>query len=285
MKSKLFAHSGALFSILVWGSTFVASKMLLEVTSVSKLLFTRFVIGYVILLLLEHKQLFLNLKDEFGMFLFGLIGVTVYNFCETTALKYTYAANVSILVTLAPLITIYISHLIHKEKVHSKMLIGSFIALIGAIFVIFNGNIELHLSFKGDALAFLAAFCWAFYSLLLRHFSNKYDDMLITRKLLFYGMITLFPLALSDHTAWSIHMFKGYHLLQLLFLGGLGSGLCYITWNKSNVILGIHAANAYVYAIPFVTLFAANFFLHEPITLMSIIGCIFILIGVILNEL
>ncbi|MDO4500104.1 MAG: DMT family transporter [Erysipelotrichaceae bacterium] len=280
------AHLSALFCIIVWGSAFVGTSILLESFSPSKLVFYRFLVGYLFVLLYNHKSLKMDLKDTLGMIPFGLVGVTIYYLCESYALNYTYAANVSILITFAPLLTILLNVLIHKnEKIKKQFISGSFVALIGVIMVIFNGKVVLKLSPVGDFLALGAAMCWALYSILLKYYSSKYDEILITRKVLFYGCLTLFPIAFLDKSPWNISLiFELKNLLLFIFLGGLASGVCYILWNIANVKIGIVAANIYVYVSPFVTLIAAYIFLHEPITLMSVIGCILIILGVAISE-
>lgn len=258
----------------------------MESLTPAKLVFYRFLIGYLVVLLAYPKQEKMELKDRLGMLLFGFIGVTVYYLCESYALKYTYAANVSILVTFAPLITVFLSRLFNKdERISRRFILGSTIALLGVALVIFNGKVVLKLNPLGDLLALGAAVCWSVYSLLLRHYAKRYSEMFLSRQILFNGCITLLPLAVFDSGPWNLlALVEPLNLFSLLLLGALASGICYVLWNVANVKIGIVAANAYVYVSPFVTLVAAYLFLKQPVTLMSLFGCILIIGGVAIYE-
>lgn len=284
--SKFAAHLWALFCIAVWGSSFVLTTILMDSFSPAKLVFYRFLIGYLVILFCYPKQEKMDLKDRLGMLLFGFIGVTVYYLCESYALKYTYAANVSILVTFAPLITVFLSYLLNRsERINRRFILGSFIALLGVALVIFNGKVVLQLNPIGDLLALGAAFCWAIYSILLRHYAKHYSELFLTRQILLNGCLTLMPLAVFDSNPWNLlALFELKNLFALILLGVLASGACYVLWNIANVKIGIVAANAYVYVSPFVTLITAYLFLNQPVTPMSLFGCILIIGGVAIYE-
>ena len=71
-------------------------------------------------------------------------------------------------------------------------------------------------------------------------------------------------------------------LLNILFLGVIGSGICYVLWNRAIARLGVVTTNNYIYLNPFITLVAAGIFLHETITPMGIIGALLIISGVVI---
>lgn len=90
---------------MIWGSTFVSSKILLDTFTPIELLFIRFLIGFLTLCILSPKILKLeNRKDEIWYILSGLTGVFLYYFIESTALVYTYATNVGVIISIAPLL-------------------------------------------------------------------------------------------------------------------------------------------------------------------------------------
>lgn len=62
---------------------------------------------------------------------------------------------------------------------------GSLLALVGVALVVYNGSFVLKISPLGDFLTLLAAFSWAFYSLIMRKMSNRYGITFITRKIFF----------------------------------------------------------------------------------------------------
>ncbi len=109
-------------------------------------------------------------------------------------MEITLATNVAFIVCTAPLLTTILSLWIYKkEKVTRGLMAGSLLALVGVALVVYNGSFVLKISPLGDFLTLLAAFSWAFYSLIMRKMSNRYSIIFITRKIFFYGVLTILP--------------------------------------------------------------------------------------------
>ena len=70
----------------------------------------------------------------------------------------------------------------------------------------------------------------------------------------------------------------------LLFLGLVGSGLCYVLWNKAFRLLGVVATNNFIYLTPFVTIVTARLFLDESISALALLGAVLITIGVVASQ-
>lgn len=70
----------------------------------------------------------------------------------------------------------------------------------------------------------------------------------------------------------------------ILFLGVIGSGICYVLWNKAISVLGVVTTNNYIYINPFVTLITGGIFLKEPITVMGVVGAAMIISGVVIAS-
>ncbi len=284
-KKKLIGHLLAAFSILVWGSTFISSKILLQAFTPIQIIVLRCLIAYIVLWLLHPKWEKIVWKQEVGVFLMSLFSCTIYFLAENNALRFTQAANVSILVAFSPILTAILAHFFTKgEKLHRNIWFGFAIAFFGVILVVFNGAFVLQLNPVGDLLSLTAALCWAVYAVLLKKYGDGYSNITLNRKLMFYGLLTALPIMLTEGKPlqWDA-LGQGVMLLNVLFLGILGSGICYVTWTIANKRLGIVATSNYIYFNPFVTLVAAGFFLKESVTLVGIIGAVLIIGGVVLS--
>lgn len=289
-KRTTIGHILAFLTIIVWGTTFIATKLLLDYFSATEIMTLRFFISYVGLLIIciVNRQFTFrhNWKDEFGILMLSLSGVTIYYLLENSALSYTQASNVSILVAFAPIFTAVLAHFFTKdEKLRKSIFIGFFIAIIGVILVVFNGAFVLKLNPLGDGLAILSAFFWAIYSILLKKYIHKYDNFALTRKIMFYGLVSSYIMMIfTDKELLPPFIINTEIIVCLLFLGILGSAICYVTWNSSIKILGIVKTNNYIYLNPFITMVAAYFILREHITLTGMIGSVLIVGGVVLSE-
>lgn len=303
MNSRVLYHSVAFLTVIIWGSTFVFTKLLLQAGLSPAQIFTlRFIIAYVLLVAYQllvrrssHTVSFLskNWRDELLMVVFGLFGGSVYFLTENAAMLYTTATNTSLIVCSCPLFTMLLVALFyrHSERFSKLQVFGSVLACVGMAVVVLNGHFVLHLSPKGDLLAFAACICWAVYSLLMKSVIERYDAFFITRKLFFYGLLTIIPYYLvfpeeaSLFTASSLPtLFSWPILLNLLFLGVIASMLCFVVWNWVIGKLGPVVATNWVYFNPLTTIVFAWWLLNEPITSWLLLGTILILVGMYLCE-
>ena len=282
---KAMGHVYAIFTILVWGSCFVLTKELLKAYTAIQIIPLRMALAYVTLWVLRPKTLKLPRKDELMLILVGVTGGTLYFFLQNTALTYTYAANVSILVALAPILTVILAQLFSRsgERLGKFVYIGAVVALAGVVLVVLNGQMTFHLSPKGDLLALATAFMWAVYSILVKKYTEQYDNFIITRRVMLWGFLTSVPLMLLTDGMPDLHpLFTTPSiLLSWLFLGVFGNAVRFAIWNIAFQRLGVVVTNNYLYASPFVTLAVGYLLLHEQITLMSVIGAVLITAGVV----
>lgn len=285
---KLLYYIGALIAVSAWGVAFINTKILLQNgLSAVEIYIYRFIIAYLCIFILCPKPFFSkSFSDEMKFLLCGICGNSVYFIAENTAVEYTLVTNVSLIVTLAPIITaIFIGILYKSQRPSRGFIIGSVIAFTGVACVIFNSSFMLKLNPAGDLLALLSAVCWSIYSILLKPLNAEYSVWFITRKTFFYGLLTSVPFLLSEPTLTPLHS-----LLQptiagnLLFLGLVPSLIAYLLWAQSVKRLGVMSTGNYLYISPIVTLAASYFYLHEPVSPVGFTGCGLIMLGVILSE-
>ena len=285
-KSTPAAHAAALFTVICWGITMVASKQLLTAYSPIQIMVMRFVLAIGALFLLRPKFLKLPWRQELGCAALGIFGCTLYFLAENSALQYTLAANVSILIAAAPIFTALLARFtIGGEPFHRNLIIGFFIAISGVALTVFNGAVVFHLNPLGDALSLVAAIFWSIYCVMLKFFVSRYDTVLISRKTMFYGLLSSLPYLLWEGRVFPFTPLAQWPMLvSILFLGLLGSALCYILWGNAVKRLGVVVTNNYLYGIPFVTLIAAALCLGEPISWMGVAGACLTVLGVFLAD-
>ena len=287
LRPSVFAsHGMALFTAIAWGSSFIASKILLESYSPAQVMLMRFVLAYIALWICCPKTMKLSFREELLFAALALSGCSIYFLLENSALTYTYASNVSIIVAAAPILTALALPLFYRdEKLSSGSIFGFAVAIVGVAMVVFNGQVVLQLSPLGDLLSLGAAACWAIYSVILRRLMNKYDDLLMTRRLMLWGFITGLPIALMEGRSFSLApLMNGEYIFCLLFLSFVCSALGYIFWNSASRRLGVVTVCNYVYVIPFFTMLTGVVVLGEPLSLMGVGGAVLITLGMIIAD-
>lgn len=279
-------HILALITIFLWAETFISTKILLVDFTPLEILFFRFLLGLFALIIASPKRLKAKNKSEQIAFVgAGITGVCLYYLFENIALTYTMASNVGIIIAAAPFATAFLSHIFLKSELSTSFFIGFVVAMIGVFLINFNG-MELNLNPLGDFLALLAAFTWAIYSLFVKKIATfGYSTLQSTKKIFIYGIIFLIlTTPFFDFSLSSIKLMNIKYLLNFAFLGFGASALCFVTWNYAIKILGPVKTNVYIYLSPVITVITSALILNEKITLLAIIGTIFILSGLIISE-
>ena len=151
------------------------------------------------------------------------------------------------------------------------------------VLVVLNGQMTFHLNPLGDLIALAAALMWAVYSILIKKYTERYDNFLVTRRVMLWAFLTAVPLMLlTDGMPDLKPLFTTpTMLLSWLFLGVFGNAVCFAIWNIAFKYLGVVVTNNYLYGTPFVTLVVGFLVLNEQITVMSVVGAVLITAGVI----
>lgn len=283
----LTGHIAALFTIMVWGVTFISTKILLADFTPEAILFIRFLLGWLALWLFSRKWLdFQGVKIELDFLAAGFFGVTLYFLLENIALIHTYASNVGVIVSSTPFFTALADWLFFKgAKPGGRFYAGFIIAMVGIALISF-GDSHVQFSPAGDLLALLAAIAWAFYSGFTKKIGKLgHSSLITTRRVFFYGLLLMVPyLAFHDFYAPVPDLLKPRNLCNLLFLGIAASAICFATWTFCLVRLGAAKASAYIYLVPVVTVLAAALWLHEKITFSMTAGMLLVICGLALSE-
>ena len=281
-------HGAALLTILIWGTTFISTKVLLTSFQPVEILFLRFVLGFLALCLLYPRRLRLGeRRQELWFAAAGLCGVTLYYLLENIALTNTLASNVGVLVSVSPVFTALLSHFLpRREKLRPAFFAGLAVALAGVVLLSYNGSAVLKLDPRGDVLALLAAAIWSAYSLITRHISSfGYPVVQTTRRIFAYGLVFMLPALLIFGFRPSLEaVLEPVNLLNLVYLGLGACALCFVTWNFAVGKLGAVKTSTYIYLVPVVTLATSALVLGEPVTPLSAVGAALTVAGLALSE-
>ncbi len=281
-------HLAALFTIIIWGTTFISTKVLLTDFKPVEILFFRFVVGFAVLVLVcPHRMKGVECRQEMTFVLAGLCGICLYYLLENIALTYTMASNVGVIISVAPFFTAVLSRLFLKSegKLRANFFAGFGVAMAGVALISFNGS-RMELNPMGDLLAVLAAFVWACYSILTRKISSfGYPVILTTGRTFFYGILFMVPaLFLFDFEIGPERFADMTNLFNILYLGLGASALCFVTWNLAIKALGAVKTSVYIYMVPVITVVTSVLILKEPVTWVSVMGTVLAIAGLFLSE-
>lgn len=285
---KNTGHISALITILIWGTTFISTKILLTDFDPVEILFFRFLIGlFALIAAYPHRLKGTTGKQEFIFAVSGLCGVCLYYLLENIALTFTLASNVGVIIAVAPFFTAILSFLFMRteERLRANFMIGFLVAMAGVCMISFNGS-QMQLNPLGDLLALAAALVWACYSVLTRKISSfGYSTIQTTRRIFTYGIVFMLPILFLYDFHLGLERFqRPDFLFNILFLGLGASALCFVTWNFAVKTLGAVRTSVYIYMVPVITVITSSLILNEQITEMSALGTFLTLSGLIISE-
>lgn len=287
-KNSTIGHLAALFTVVVWGTTFISTKVLLSDFKPVEILFFRFVMGLIALFCLyPHRLKGTSRKEELSFAAAGLCGICLYYLLENIALTYTLTSNASVIISVAPFFTALIACFILKtgEKPSWQFFLGFVVAMAGIILISFNG-VKLEVNPFGDFLSLLAALVWACYSNLTKKIATfGYNLVQTTRRIFTYGIIFMLPVMLLSDFNWDLTRFANpVYLLNIIFLGLGASAICFLTWNFAVGVLGAVTTTIYIYLMPVVTIITSVIVLDEPVTVMSATGTVLTIAGLVISQ-
>lgn len=287
MGNRLVCYVVAIAVILVWSTTFVATKVLLSALTPVEIMFYRYVLAYLVLLAAYpefHRPV--DVREEFLFAGAGFFGGTLYFLTENYALKHTLASNVGLLLAASPMLTALLARFFTERKKFGRNLwLGLVVAFAGVFLVIFNGHVVLGLRPFGDFLALGAAFSWALYSILIKKIGTRHAAAYTTRKVFFYSLLTMIPTLFFMDFRWDISILCDRITIgNLLFLGVIASSVCFLLWSKVIWRLGPVAVNNFIYLVPLFTMVFSTIALGEPVTIYAVAGGVLILSGVCLSS-
>lgn len=286
-KGKLTGHLLAVFAVLVWGTTFISTKVLLKSFSAYEIIIFRIFLAYIVLFLIRPKPFkFAGFKKELLYFAAGVTGVSVYQVMENLALECAYASTTSVVIAAAPMFTAIFASLAFKdEKLHWNFFAGFVIAMVGISLVSLKSS-DFGFSLKGTLLALAAAALWGVYSVICRKMNSAEDDMvLVTRRIFLYGGIVMIPMYFIFDCKMGLHRFTDpLNLLNIVYLGVVASAICFIAWNTAVKKAGVITTGLYVYVIPVVTVIFSAIILNEKPGWKMFAGTALVLAGLFISA-
>ena len=273
----------ALITVIIWGLTFVSTKVLLTAFTPVEILFARFFIGAIALFIAMPKRLQAKGCCEEKYFIAaGASGVFLYYFLENASMLWTNASNAGVIVSTAPFFTALFS----REKKTKWFFVG-FAAAMAGIAMLSFGSLEVTgEGILGDFLALAAAAVWGIYAVLTKKISTfGYPEVQTARRSFLYGLaFMIIPLVFWNGWGTERDVFTAQNILNLLFLGIAASALCFVFWSIAVRKLGAIRTSIFIYLTPVITVIASAILIGEAITPLSGAGTLLALAGLVLSE-
>jgi drug/metabolite transporter (DMT)-like permease len=138
---------------------------------------------------------------------------------------------------------------------------------------------------KGVLLMFVAVFSAVGYTMLARKLVDDYNPITITAYQSLYGLFMFLPLfffAELPHLEWSAA--TGPSMISVLYLGVVGSGLCFVLLTIGIREFGAARANIFANIVPVVAAIVSFFLLKESMPALKILGIGVTILGLLMTQ-
>lgn len=284
---KIKAVLKALFAVIVWGASFVATKISLQYIAPSTVVWLRFSMGVIILggAVVLSKQFALPRGREWGYFaLLGFLGITFHQWLQSTGLLTAQATTTAWIVTSTPIFIALLGFFILGERLAWYQTAGILLASFGVLLIVTKGNLAAltagRFGTPGDFLVMISAVNWAVFSTLSRPGLKKHPATLMMFYVMGFGWLFISILFFAGSGMEEIASIPPDGWIAIGFLGVFCSGIAYIFWYDALKLLSVAQTGAFLYLEPIVTVIVAALLLREAILLATLLGGITILIGV-----
>ena len=241
----------------------------------------------VILLLLKLKKESLDIKAikrNIGWLLLSSTLLCLNWTCQFEAFKYTTIATSTLCYYMQPIFYIIAGAIVLKEKTSLRKWICVLVAFLGMIFV--SGVIQVGFDIselKGAIYGVVGGFFYAMVVLINKYMKDISPVNTTTIQMALVTVImTPYALITGDFGQLSI---TTTGVICLIVLGAIHTGLAYIVYFDSVNKLSTQTVGILSYIDPVEAVLLSALFLHEPITIWTIVGAIMILGATAISEL
>ncbi len=277
----------ALFAVIVWGASFVATKVSLQYADPVTVVWLRFSLGVWVLGLavVVNRQFILPTRKDLGYFaLLGFLGITFHQWLQSTGLLTAQATTTAWIVATTPVFMALLGLIVLKENLALYQVTGIFLATLGVLLVVTKGDLTVLTTGKfgtiGDFLVLISAINWAIFSTLSRSGLQRHPATRMMFFVMSFGWLFTSVLFFSTSGIWKISSIPWDGWVAILFLGIFCSGIAYIFWYDALKELPVAQTGAFLYLEPIVTVIVASIVLSEALLAASAIGGLTILVGV-----
>lgn len=277
---------------IVYGTSYVATRLTLADVPPSTLALIRLVVGSLILVPLASAlrrpgASTLSPADRWRVFWMGALGFAGAFALSHWGLARSTATNGALLITVEPVTLLVLAPLLLGERLTRREGAGAALALLGATLVVANGipglSEALVPHWRGDLLLVLAGVAYASYSLIGREILARHSSLSVTAWSIAWGAGAMLPLALIERASGALPRVTPTAIAGTLYLAVVITALGYLAWNYGLERVSASRAAIFLNLQPLVGALLGVAVLGESLTPYTVAGGGLILAGLTLT--
>jgi len=283
MKFRDNPHIFAIFTILLWSSGFVFTRLALRYFTPLSLGFLRYLFASVPLVIFAIliKLKLPDMRDIKWFILAGFFGFFFYMVTFNIGSVTVSASTCSLIIATSPVITTLLARMIYREKLRIIQYIAIIIEFAGvAVLTLLNGIFSVS---TGLAWLILASVSLSIYNLLQRKLIKIYSSVQAAIFSIWPGSLMLMifiPFSITE-----IKTAPAIQIVYLIILGVFASAIAFITWTHAlSKAENVSTVTNYMFITPFSVTLLGFFLANETPDFATITGGAIIMIGMFIYN-
>lgn len=276
-----------LFTVLIWGGNSIINKLAAETIEPSAMSFYRWFVAMLILtpfcLPTVIRQWNIIKPCLSKLAFLAMLGMVLNQSLGYYAGLTTTASNMSLITSLVPLLSVFISVPLLNKRISGLSIVGGVLSLSGLTFMLGQGDMSFFIHqdiTQGDALMVAAAIVYALYCVLLKRWKMPLSNWTLIYMQGLFAVFMLIPLWLS-----SDQLLPTNGSLPLIAYAAVGASLLAPwMWVKAIDIIGADSSAMFMNLLPVVAVSLAATLLGETVQSYHFIGGLMVVSGVILSQ-
>lgn len=277
-----------LLTVLIWGGNTIVNKMAASAIEPSAMSFYRWLVAIVLLspfCLPSVMRQWSTIKPYLGkLIMLSLLGMVLNQSLGYYAGLTTSASNMSLIYSLVPLMSVFLSLPLLGKRISALSLVGGILSLFGLAYMLGEGDVTFFLHqavTQGDILMLVASLSYAAYCVLLKRWQMPLSNWVNIYLQGSCSLIMLTPLWLTSDQLLppqaSISLIAYAGILASLFAPWL--------WVKSVKIMGADSSAMFMNLLPVIAVALAATLLGEQVHRYHLLGGVLVIAGVMLSQL
>lgn len=284
MKRSFSINLSLFIVLLIWANSYVMIKITTKELTPLSIVASRFLIIFPFLFLFPslYKIKTLKKEDILKILILSFLNVPGYHLSINKAETLINASTASLISGLNPILTTFFSSIFLKEKITFKKGFGLFISFSGVIILTYGISYGFKIeNFVGAFFSLLSVLSWVISTIISKPLFKKYDPLDTTIWIIFIGTLMIFPFIRESNITEILNMSK-ITLFAIFYLGFLAILFGYIFWYKGLKYKEASVASSFIYLNPIIGTISGLVFLKEKLSTLSLIGGLFIILGLFL---
>ena len=279
------ALAALVVAMIVWGSTFVVTKVAMQEFPPWTLAFLRFAIASLVLLaFIRGRGGLKKLRRSVSLWrltFLALTGIALFNAAFNYALVYGSASQGALLYATIPAVLAVCAVLFLKERLNRGRVLGIALSVVGAALIVASGEPRLEVApspLLGAALMLWTVVLWAAYTVAAKAVTDA-DQIAVIFAISVLGALMLLPASAVELAIVGLTPTSAYGWLGVLYLGLFASAGCYALYNFAVRELDVSTVGAFTNIDPIVGVVTAFLFLGEALSPAQAGGAAVVLAG------